>query len=95
MHTSFQCMDGMIIERQDSDGHIRRKGEMTLPGNGKDALIVFSPPNYSTLKRSFWLADTTTKPIHLRFKLDVSIPPQPLNKPRTVRVSFIQQQGKL
>ena len=33
-------MEGTIVERRDSEGIIRRKGEMVLPGNGKLYFII-------------------------------------------------------
>ncbi|ORY96938.1 hypothetical protein BCR43DRAFT_474942 [Syncephalastrum racemosum] len=65
-----ECMEGSILERRDSEGVIRRKGEMVLPGSEQ------------------------TKSILLRFKLEVQTPQQyQPHKLRTVRVSFVQQQG--
>ncbi|KAI9317473.1 kinase-like domain-containing protein [Dichotomocladium elegans] len=60
-----RCMRGTIIERMDSQGRIRRKGEMVLTTHD------------------------TTKPIFLRFKVDV----RQISRLGVFRVSFIQQQG--
>ncbi|KAG2224244.1 hypothetical protein INT45_000275, partial [Circinella minor] len=64
-----ECMEGTIVERRDSEGMIRRKGEMTLPGNDtttKSVLLRFKV-DVTISPRSTTSSNSRTRKVRVNF----------------------------